>query len=75
MERFSKKGRTQEDLVRVIPEEKVVTDILKIPGIEDLHNKSFEEMAEVLANIIKSRRGMVELKWVIGERIEVKTAI
>lgn len=50
---------------------KEVTDILKLPGIEKLHLKSTDEIASVLANVLKSRPGVVSFKYVVGSHVEI----
>lgn len=40
-----------------------ITDIVKLPGIEKLHLRSKEEIAAVLANVIKSRAGITKFVW------------
>jgi len=48
-----------------------VTDKLNIPGIKTLHTKPVDEIAAVLANLIKSRAGITKLTYNIGEDVEV----
>jgi len=64
--------KTQSDLVD--QNMKDVTDILKLPGIEALHTKPVEEIAAVLANLLKSRVGITSLKFVVGSHVEVTVA-
>lgn len=52
--------------------QKVVKEKLRLPGIEKLHLKSKEDIGAILANVIKSRSGVVSIKFVIGEYIELE---
>lgn len=52
-------------------QDKTQKETLRLPGIETLHEKSTEEIASVLANVIKSRAGIVALTYKVGEGIEV----
>jgi len=64
---------TQEDIVKkeqgFIP--KTLTQQVKIPGIETLHEKPTDEIAEALAIVLRSRSNIVAVKYVIGEYIEL----
>lgn len=51
---------------------KIVTERLVIPGIATLHEKPKDEIAAVLANLLKSKAGMISLKFVIGEAVEIE---
>lgn len=65
---------SQQDLVRQYVQEHDefdVTEKLRIPGIEELHRRPFDEQAEVLANVLKCRTNVSEIRWVIGKYIEV----
>ena len=48
-----------------------ISERIAIPGIENLHLRSAREIAEVLANIIKSRASITSLKYEVGSHIEV----
>lgn len=48
-----------------------LTEKLAIPGIENLHLKSAKEIAEVLANVIKSRVGIKSFTYVVGQHLEI----
>jgi hypothetical protein len=71
------KKKTQADHVTEMlgnrPE--VVVERVSMPGIEELHLKHFDEIAECLTTIVKSRDNIVQLKWVIGEKIELTVKI
>lgn len=65
--------RTQDDLVSQdmgyqATEE---TRYVKLPGIEQLHTKSVAEIAEVLANVLKSEARISKLTWEVGKGIEL----
>lgn len=68
-------AKTQEDLVRMKaafePTEKVQQ--VRIPGIEQLHNKPTAEIAEVLAMVLKSQPNIVEVRYKVGNCIEIVT--
>lgn len=70
-----KTSKTQEDLVvNSVPYSPEQTTVkVAVPGIQLLHTKSTEEIAEVLSNVIRSRSNVVEIKYVLGEYIELTT--
>ena len=63
--------RSQSDIVALNNEKsekgKEVVDKIRIPGLSSLHLKPKDEIAEVLINLLKSRHGVTEVKWRIGE--------
>jgi len=69
------RARTQDDIVAqqqpVKPKE--VTRKVGLPGVAQLHTRSTEEIAEVLAVVLKSERNITRLDWKIGEFIELTT--
>lgn len=67
------KKETQADHVAEMKEqmfEPVVTRN-KLPGIKNLHNKSIENIAAVLMTVLKSQPNIKEVRWVVGEYIEL----
>jgi hypothetical protein len=44
-----------------------VTDKLRVPGLTELPSKTREEVAEVLVNVLKSRKDITRINWKIGE--------
>lgn len=50
--------------------ERPKTEIVKIPGIENLHNKSYEDVVEAFVMVFKSRSNVESLKYVVGEHFE-----
>lgn len=46
---------------------------VQVPGIESLHTRTAPELAATLAMIVKAHSNIVELKYVIGQYIEVTT--
>lgn len=48
-----------------------VTEDLRVPGIENLHLRTPEEIGSVLANVIKSRSGVTSMTYVMGSHIKV----
>ena len=46
---------------------------VSLPGIKQLHEKSTSEIAEALAIILKSRSGIVEINYKVGEYLELVT--
>jgi len=52
-----------------IPEQKV--ERIAFPGIKLLHEKPTAEIAEALAMALKSRSNVVELRYKVGEFIEL----
>ena len=62
----------QEDLVRDYTlrnkdTDKEVTDRLRWPGIRELHTKPRDEIADTLANVVKSRANITRVNWEIGK--------
>ena len=49
----------------------VVQEKIVFPGIKQLHEKPTAEIAEALAMALKSRSGIIELRYKVGEYIEV----
>jgi hypothetical protein len=48
-----------------------VTEKLRLPGIETLHERSAADIGSALANVIKSRSGIISLNFVVGSHIEI----
>lgn len=65
------KTQQQEVETQLSSKNKLVTDIIRVPGIETLHTKPVDEIASVLTNILKSRTGIISLKYNIGKNIEI----
>lgn len=67
------KPKTQQDIVNdeLATQVNEVTEKLALPGIEELHKKSKEEVASVLANLLKSRAGVKRLEYVVGSHVEL----
>lgn len=65
--------KTQADIVAQdqMLMEKEVTENLRLPGLDRLHTKSKEEIAEVLVNILKSRQNITRIDWVLGGPMRV----
>lgn len=65
--------KTQADLVTEDKgfQEKRITRKVVIPGLNILHTKPIEDIAEVLALVIKSQNNIVEIRYVLGEYIEL----
>ena len=67
------KPQTQDDIVRqdqgYKPQE--VTRKVLLPGIEQLHTKPVNEIAEVLANVLRMERGVTKFTWEVGKHIEL----
>ena len=66
-------ARTQSDLVteELLSQPRTTKEKLRLPGIEKLHTKTKEEIAETLAMVLKSRPNIVQLDYVVGKWIEV----
>lgn len=66
-------AKTQQDLVdeELLSVPKETKQILKLPGIKELHQKSKEEIAETLTMVLKSRANIIGLNWVVGSHIEL----
>jgi hypothetical protein len=65
--------KTQQDIVDeskgYLPKTQTVK--VSIPGIEYLHTRTTFDIAEALANVLKSQRDIVEVRYVLGEYIEL----
>lgn len=68
-------AQTQEDLVRESMgyQPKETTRKVMIPGIQALHTKPTVEIAETLALVLRSEPNIVELRYRVGEFIELVT--
>lgn len=64
-------AKTQSDLVNeeLLSQPKVTQEVLRLPGINTLHQKSKEEIAETLTMVLKSRANIIGLNWIVGEKI------
>jgi len=47
------------------------TEKLTPPGVQTLHTKSREEISEVIANILKSRAGIISFYYAVGSHFEI----
>lgn len=66
------RAKNQGDIVKTkmdVPDTE--TFDLRIPGVDTLHKKTTEEIAEVLAIALKSQNNLLELKYTVGKSIEV----
>lgn len=65
--------KNQADIVafgqEALPSE--YTEKVSLPGITTLHQRSKEEIAEALANLLKSKNNIKALRYIIGESIEL----
>lgn len=65
--------KTQDDLVKMSkgyqPEE--IIRKVRVPDIERLHTKSVEEIASVIANVVRMESVFTKLVWVPGKGIEL----
>ena len=68
-------AQTQDDLVREAMgyRPKETTRKINLPGLQSLHLKSGVEIAEALALVLKAESNIVEIKYRLGEYIEVTT--
>ena len=64
-------AKTQQDLVNedLLSQPRVTKEVLRLPGIKELHQKSKEDIAETLTMVLKSRANIIGLNWVVGESI------
>lgn len=69
------KPKTQADIVAeyhnkgTLPE--IKTESIRLPGLETLHTKSLQEVAEIITNVLKSRSNLVGIKWMFGSSMEL----
>jgi len=67
--------KTQNDHVRQdkgFQPETVVRKVT-VPGMKTLHERTTREIAEVLANVLRSEQNIIELRYVLGDCIELVT--
>lgn len=66
-------AKTQQDLVNedLLSQPRITKEILRLPGIKELHLRSKEEIAETLTMVLKSRANIVGFNWVVGSHIEL----
>lgn len=64
---------TQSDIVRDKRGfvEDTITEKVRVPGVETLHQRPADEIAEILANVLRSRPSVTEVRYVVGDCIEV----
>ncbi|MAG39527.1 hypothetical protein CMI41_00985 [Candidatus Pacearchaeota archaeon] len=68
-----KLNKTQQDLVKddtSYPPEQTTIKVA-VPGIKNLHLKSSEEIALTLSNIMRSQSNVTEIRYVLGQYIEL----
>jgi len=53
------------------PEEPIVTDTLRPAGIQNIHIQPANEIAEWLANVLKARRHVKKIEWLIGDCVKI----
>ncbi len=76
-QKLEEQYRTQKDkVIETLGEEssrmmKLITEKVYAPDIGNLHTKSFDEIAKVLTNILKSRANIVSLTYTAGQPIEI----
>lgn len=65
--------KTQDDHVKELKDKEysLVVNKVRVPGIETLHNKSREDICIALSNVLKTQPNIKELRWVIGEYVEL----
>lgn len=70
---MGKTSKNQSDLVRENTDRKLpqVTEKVFLPGIQYLHTKPIEEIANALAAVLKSRQNIKSLTYKLGEYIEI----
>jgi hypothetical protein len=56
----------EQDALRTIPGRET-TEKVYFPGIDTLYAKSKAEIGEALANVLKSRPDVLEIRWRVGE--------
>lgn len=69
--------KTQEDHVmadQMHVEQKETTVKVSVPGMQKLHEQPTAEIAEVLANVLRSRPNIVKMTYVVGQYIELTSA-
>ena len=68
--------KTQSDIVAatLLGEETEVKEKIKLPDLDKLHLKPKDEIAEVLVNLLKSRRNITSIHWDIGSPFIIITS-
>lgn len=69
--------KTQDDHVKedLGYQPKEVTRNVTIPGLDTLHQKPIPEIAEVLANVLRSERNIIKMIFTVGKGIELTTGV
>ena len=70
-------AKTQDDLVREEQgyQPREVTRKISVPGLESLHQKPTIEIAEMLALVLRSEPNIIELRYRVGEFIELTSRV
>lgn len=67
--------KTQADLVAEAMgganQHEVRTEYIRLPGLDVLHKKTKEEVAEIITNVLKSQANIVGMKWMFGTSMEL----
>jgi len=65
--------KTQADIVADNKGYKEKYEVRKVvvPGIESLHTKSATEIAETLSLVLRSQKNVREVRYIVGEYIEL----
>jgi len=64
---------TQDDLVKMSQglQSTEVTEKVVVPGVEALHLRKPEEIADVLVNVMKSQANIIKFTYVLGSHFEI----
>ncbi len=71
MRKKTQADHVTEEMAGLQPQESVQKVV--VPGIETLHQKSVNEIAEVLANVLRSAPNIIRVVYVTGSHIELTT--
>ena len=66
-------AKNQDDIVKESLgfKEKELTRKVMLPGLQELHTKPIADIAEALSLVLRSEGDIVELKYRVGQFIEV----
>jgi len=71
MKKKTQADHVAEEMAALQPQE--TTQKVVVPGIETLHQRPINEIAEVLANVLRSAPNIIRMEFVTGSHISLTT--
>ena len=74
---FHLEPKNQEEIVKndLLKEPQLIKDRLDLPGLKEMHKGSVNDLAQIIAMVLKSRSNIVKLEYVVGDYIEITLAV